>query len=271
MERPYEIGRFVHLPGRYVVAFHVTMCPDCLDRPGVLAYMLDVVAGRNVPVVHLKLSKPKLNLPVELVIFADLTGRKGEEDELAREFRMLEFVDDVKVIRPLFDGLTVDNEFFPLTLAGKRAVILRRDLYEGLLRKLKSRMGTGYAALLYHTGYEIGCTVFDDYLKMAEGDLKRALLVGKWIFKHVGLGEMEMGMIDLKGKRAVIKVYNSSECELFKGSKQPESHFIRGMIAGWLSRFFGERAYAKETKCIAKGDEYCEFLVVRGREPVDAE
>ena len=63
-----------------------------------------------------------------------------------------------------------------------------------------------------------------------------------------------------KGEVA-IKVYDSSECELFKGSKKCESHLIRGMLAGWFSQLFRKEVKVREVKCIAKGDSYCQFEV----------
>jgi len=47
-------------------------------------------------------------------------------------------------------------------------------------------------------------------------------------------------------------------------SRKPASHFVRGLITGWdvavwKADINGVRSV--ETKCIAKGDSYCEIYV----------
>jgi predicted hydrocarbon binding protein len=48
---------------------------------------------------------------------------------------------------------------------------------------------------------------------------------------------------------------------MFKGSSEPQSHYIRGVLDGFFSSLFKVEMEAKETKCIAKGDPYCEFEI----------
>ena len=72
-----------------------------------------------------------------------------------------------------------------------------------------------------------------------------------------------MKVVDLymelaKGK---VIVYDSFECELFRGSDRPRSNLVRGMIAGWATELFKRKVSVKEVKCIAKDDPYCEFVI----------
>ena len=48
------------------------------------------------------------------------------------------------------------------------------------------------------------------------------------------------------------------EC-LGVSSEKPNSQLFRGLLAGFLSRLWGEEVKVVESKCIAKGDPYCEF------------
>ena len=59
---------------------------------------------------------------------------------------------------------------------------------------------------------------------------------------------------------ASIKIYDSFECENVKSDK-PVSHFLRGILGGILFTIFRKEVTVYETKCIAKGDPYCEFEV----------
>ena len=59
--------------------------------------------------------------------------------------------------------------------------------------------------------------------------------------------------------RFVIRLHGNFECTPFIGTRdRPVSHLIRGALAGREFR-------VREVKCIAKGDEYCEFII----EPVE--
>ena len=39
------------------------------------------------------------------------------------------------------------------------------------------------------------------------------------------------------------------------------SQWVRDLIAGFASKYFGKKVNVIEMKCIAKGDPYCEFTV----------
>ena len=251
MARPYEIGRFVHLPGKYVVAFHVSLSPECLEKPGILVSILNIFAKEKISIVNLKFSRPKLGYPLDLLIFADLTGCRGREETLAREIESLEFVDSVQVTKPVFNGLTVCNTLFPLTLLGERAVIFRRPLYEAFIKRMRERMGTGYTAILYYIGCEIGRIAFSSHQGISEGSFEALIAINKELFRVVGFGSMEIIQFNPEEKKAIVRVWDNFECELFKGSSTPQSNLIRGMLAGWLGGLFNTEMYAQETKCIA--------------------
>ena len=72
-----------------------------------------------------------------------------------------------------------------------------------------------------------------------------------------GRGEfVELNMFTGHGK---IRIYNSFNAEGYKDSDKPVCHFIRGMFAGTASIIGKIDMHCIETKCIAMGDEFCEF------------
>ena len=65
------------------------------------------------------------------------------------------------------------------------------------------------------------------------------------------------------GKRTGLVVVNDSfEALGYGSSKNPVCHFLRGYFSGILSYVCGGDVVLNETKCIAKGDHYCEFQAV---------
>jgi len=263
MDSPYELGRFIYMPGKYVVCFHVIFSAECLNKPGVLSKTLKIFAKKGVSIVNFKLSRPKPDKPIEASIFADLTGvDRLKEEELIKELKNMECLNNVSLIGPLFKGITIDNEFSRLTMSGRRAVILRSTVYRALLKNLRKKMGASFMAVLYHAGLEIGRDVYEELSQITEGDPAMTAVLGQEIFKQVGFGTARIEL-DLKRRSATVRVWDCFECELFKGSGKPASHFVRGMIAGFLGGIFGENVYADEIKCIAAANKCCEFQVRR--------
>jgi len=69
---------------------------------------------------------------------------------------------------------------------------------------------------------------------------------------------------DEEKPRLVVRLRDLFECRLFKGRKnKPNSHFMRGILAGILEELFGVKIKVKEEKCVAMGDPYCEFVAER--------
>lgn len=75
-----------------------------------------------------------------------------------------------------------------------------------------------------------------------------------------GWGEFNVINIDRENKRTVMHVNNSAIAQLFKNSKEPVDHIVRGYSAGVASLVFEDNIDFVETKCAAMGDKYCEFI-----------
>jgi len=61
----------------------------------------------------------------------------------------------------------------------------------------------------------------------------------------------------------VIRVENSFIARGYGNSEVPVCHFLRGYNAGLAEVLKGRDIDAEEVKCIAKGDECCEFVMKR--------
>ena len=97
-----------------------------------------------------------------------------------------------------------------------------------------------------------------NYYKISPEDIFRW---GVNTLSVAGWGETEIVKLDSKNKVVIFKVTNSVIAEGYGRTDHCVDHFIRGSFAGGISVLFGEECDAIETKCIAKGDSYCEFYV----------
>ena len=80
-------------------------------------------------------------------------------------------------------------------------------------------------------------------------------------FTTLGYGNVEFN-IENKAK-AIFRTNNSFVAEEFKGYGHKVCYFFSGTFEGAFKAMFGEEYDCTETKCMAKGDEYCEFEIVK--------
>lgn len=84
------------------------------------------------------------------------------------------------------------------------------------------------------------------------------------IFNIYGLGEMEVTSLKNDKKEAVVRIRESALAvkRLQKGkSKKPICSLTAGILAGIFSFLFKENVDAYEKECLAKGDDYCVFII----------
>ncbi len=260
----FELGNFVWEPNKYVVCFNMLFDREAQYKHGILTSLSKIFSDRGIPILSIKTTISIKENAVRLTLFADFAQRKNLLREVENHIRGLNYIKDIKVIEPLFNGITVDTTYTYLTFTGERAIVLRKPLFEGLIKGVREKFGESGKTFLYHVGFILGQKAYktqSEIVRKAHGSIKETVLFTEELFKQVGFGILKISELDLLNKRATIEIHNSFECELFKGSKKPESHLIRGLIAGFMSAFFRIKVSASEVKCIAKGDPYCLFLV----------
>jgi len=257
-----DCGRYIYLPGRALAGYAIKFSPESLLKVGILSELTSILASYNVPILFLSLSRPDVGVPLSALLFVDLTDSRINEEDLREKMSRVEGVEEIDFIKPLFDGMLVDVHFEKLSMGSRRAVLFREPLYKALIKETVKQLGSGGFALLYHIGLFMGKSVYEDYVNMiGREDPELLLEVSKAFYKMTGLGVIEHIYVDLEKKEALIRVYDSFECSLYKGEKKPVSSLVRGIFAGWFGKLFKADMEVKEVKCIAVGDDYCEFLV----------
>ncbi|GEM_PF-2619073 len=86
-----------------------------------------------------------------------------------------------------------------------------------------------------------------------------------FIIKHLTIGIASGRIVEVNREKGeyTVRVYNSPYAKLPDGKTlslgRPACHMLAGIFAGGATRVLGKPYSAVETKCIAKGDDYCEF------------
>ncbi|RLF19434.1 MAG: hypothetical protein DRZ82_05675 [Thermoprotei archaeon] len=262
----YEIGRYVYSPNNDVYGLYLVIRPDMLETPGVLAEIFKLFAKYEVSILHFKLSRPELKKPIRALLFFKVNGQEVAIQQIVEELRKLEYIIEVKLIEPVFKGLVVDTVMFPPTIMGERVVIFRQALLDTFVRHIRERYGSGFEAMLYYLGLDLGKSAFTSHIKYMSGDKEKALRFGEMLFRLMGFGILKIVKIDWKTGDVIVRLYDCFECRCFKNSNSPKSQLIRGMLTGWLEGILGFKLSSEETACVARGDPYCEIRFRRAKD-----
>lgn len=83
------------------------------------------------------------------------------------------------------------------------------------------------------------------------------------VFEITGLGKIEIQECDVKKQKLILKMTNNPAVDNAKelyGGKSGICSFFRGVYSSIVEKNLGiKNCKLKETKCITKGDPYCEF------------
>jgi len=254
-----NIGRFMILPNRKVY---------CLAMKGHLGQnmprkMIEFAEKDKVVILSgifsLDDSNPKI---VNVLAFVDFTDSSVEPEEMAQQIRQVGFFEHVQIFAPTPSGLVSDNFFFPLKVGNERVIIFRKPLYEAFFAGIRKEFGSAGEVFLYYMGLESGSKLFEDYKKISGSANPGNIINLAFAFAfNMGWGIPRLEELNLKKKIVKLRFYDSFECTAGKGAGKPYSHFLRGIAAGLFLHCFKTAGTVEETKCIAQGDAFCEFLI----------
>jgi len=226
-----------------------------------VAEVFKVLSELNLTLVHMAVPEPvSKRTKGSFMLFLDFTKSKMTPFEAKNALERRVSGIKIDIAEPVLSGVTVDSFHFPLMFLNERAVIFRETALKAWLINMRERFGTGGEAFLFHEGYIIGNSIYDACREMCGKECDIWTLFGAVLFAS---GIAENVSTDIGYERIIVKVWNNIECSLAKTKNlnKPFSHWLRGILAGFGSRYFGRRISAVEVKCIAKGDPYCEFII----------
>ncbi len=201
-------------------------------------------------------------------VIVDLTGKKHMKKELEKEIKerfgkrllLLECTDSG------IPGFIYNMKGFPLIFNFNDAYLPMaamstsswKNLFEGLTR----RFGSGGSVIMWFMGNDAGEGKARRSLNL-QGKLSNAERIKMALarLQSFGWGKFELVECDDQGKRVVIRVHDNFEDIVTKDIEGYQNSFIRGFFVGFICTLFNRACRGVETKCIKKGDAYCEFLI----------
>lgn len=237
------------------------ICIILKDVPGALAETAKVLADAHINIktgsIFYLPGSSKLGAWTS---FIDVSKAKRDINDITKELRRLDSVVDVKLERPYPAPFEVIH--FPILLGNSRAAIMPmetfREIWEGFEKILTP---SGLEAVLYDVGKRNGiynANHLSEKYRVKDVELISTIIQAS---KATGWGIVEAKNIDFKRLSGTVVVNDCFEALAREKKPYKVCHWIRGFIAGFTSIVFGQPVETVETKCLATGDEYCEFEI----------
>ncbi|RLG49955.1 MAG: hypothetical protein DRO00_09390 [Thermoproteota archaeon] len=148
---------------------------------------------------------------------------------------------------------------------GVRVIIISARFFVSIQRGIEDFFGEQAPAILYDSGIRAGSEAAKILIR--EWGSKDMDFLKQWseFYSSKGIGWFKVKEINVDSdrQRGYIRIEQSFIVEEYGPSDRPVCDFMAGYIAGVLSEAFGASFSCEETKCIAKGDPYCEFVFER--------
>ncbi|RLG40019.1 MAG: hypothetical protein DRO05_07450 [Thermoproteota archaeon] len=246
--------------GKGIYGFHIKV----ENVPGVAASISQVAFNRGVNIVSFVPSISSREAEVASIFLAvDFYGKAESPSDFLNDLKQAPGVIDAQMITPKAKGnVIVDEHFFPLIFSDSRAILFGLASLSILLRELRKVFNPkAVDSLLYHSGYTIGTRLYTVHAaKVKEMGDKEALELLQAFFLGAGWGRPEV--IRVSENSITLRFYDLWECEVMKGFVQePASHYVRGIIAGYMTLALRKIIEVTEHKCIAIHSPFCEFII----------
>ncbi|MGQ9507456.1 MAG: hypothetical protein ACUVTB_06340 [Candidatus Bathycorpusculaceae bacterium] len=184
--------------------------------------------GVMVRCIQISMPKPS-DETAKAIVFIDFSLSKLSPEEAEKILKNQKFVKSVMSLTPVANRFVGDSYHFPLTIMDERALIFRKEIYEGIFKGVRSQFGTAGEAFLYYIGFEIGKRTYLSYSKLSgTEDFETLIATAKAVNLTLGWSILKEAKINQKTKTATITLLENFECDLSRGHGKAYSQFYRG-------------------------------------------
>ena len=233
--------------------------------PGVLRSIAEVFAKYNVNILSGLLHAPPESKEAVWIVATDFTEALKRPEEVFDEFRKLNIVLHVDYGVKRFGNILIPPFQIRLNVLEKGVIVQKKSWLKEVNRAIVEEFGSGAEALMFHIGFQAGCRVADRWREASGLSGKELIVLGfETVRVFNWISDYKIVKLNLYRPEIVFRVWDLMDCSPFKGQmKEPTSHYFRGIVSGYISRITGKQVVFVETRCIAKGDPYCEFTSIR--------
>lgn len=244
------------------------------NTPGIIYGITDIIASKNINI--LKLNVPDIaygEYGFVLILVEGCDASCGEELKKEIKARMKDKIVMVDVISS--SNSYVFLRFNKLLLLNDEAFIVTRKMLERAIHYVYNKGLLNAVAYLTDFGRGIGEAIYEvfisELMKEVGGDyeekIKAALEMFKYIYKALGLGNIEITGLKELGNKYRIIIYDNFECtSLMKygdvhGFVGKMGYLTKGIIEAFFGNLFNMEVQVNESECVLEGREADVFEV----------
>jgi len=231
------------------------------NRLGDVAAVSRILAEASIEILTGSFTRGGAGKPGSWQVFVQPLNGNTSSDDLKR---LLFSCPDVVgcQIKESREGLLVDSVTFPIKISsGQRAMIIRNDVWNSMLKKTREKFGSGGDVIIYEQGNMAGRITGKELLgALGKEFLTQQLDQVVAMYQALGWGKAKIVTFVHSPLELVMRMWESAEC-MGQKSEKPTGHFIRGHVVGVVEEMFGFECKCAEISCLAKGNQYCEFVL----------
>jgi predicted hydrocarbon binding protein len=163
-----------------------------------------------------------------------------------------------KIVADLLLHRQIVFEKGKISLFDRSASLLPTDSFVSIQSDLEK---LGKENIIYYAGKESGKIWFKEMHKEYSLKGQDVIKIGSDIVTLAGWGEAIIKKRKDSEKLIVFELIDSTVVKLYGNSEYAVDHLFRGLLCGAMCTIFGTDMDCVETKCRAKGDLCCEFIV----------
>ncbi len=233
------------------------------NEPGVLSKVSGVFAKANVNIlsgVHTITEAGH----ADWILLTDFTKSKVEPSEMANRLAKLPEVINIDYGIKVLGNLGFPTFDFKVAFSEERVSIWRATWLTTFFGGIAKYFKDSGEVFLYQTSYVAGYMIAKWWINKAgtNDPLKLIQLVGELLKVFGWVREYEVSKFQYEPLEVRIRIKENIEALAHKNLKiRTNCYFMMGLLAGYMAGIFDKQMIAKEIKCEAFGDGFCEYII----------
>lgn len=161
----------------------------------------------------------------------------------------------------IIEQLKYDPDAGALTYRDVRYLLIRPETIVGFQKAIEKHSRKGARQALFQGGYQGGYLSAKKYKEVQNLSDSETLTFMMTMGAEIGWGNFQLTEYDLENRKMQIRVANSAFARVYGQSTEGVCHLIRGVLSGLATVLFSSNSTASEIRCLARGDECCEFHI----------
>jgi predicted hydrocarbon binding protein len=161
----------------------------------------------------------------------------------------------------ILEALEFEEESGAISFKGVRYLLIRPETLVEFQKALEERLGEEAQEILCRDGFaggHLSTKKYKETFGYKDDEIVQFMMT---MGRQIGWGHFKLEEFNLEAKRLIVTVISSPFAVAYGKSTRPVCHFTRGVMGGMGQALFGEDVTADESHCLAKGDDFCCFLI----------